>query len=481
MGVETMGLFTRKQRDFAEAVSRLAYCNPFLSERIEYEREALGADFSEKQAVWNILPGLEFNQPNVLEINRRLKDLVDALAAKLRKGTSASDDELLLYEDLVLFLLYHRFLGHFLGVSSELTGPGLKGKRIRFFKNFHDDAMGYFSLDAIRLPAADELHHIFACFFQIRRAFFQIFNNIIGASAPVVRLRAMVWQSIFTHNMRRYRRALYDRMGDITTLITGPSGTGKELVARAIGLARYIPFDPETTKFNEDLAEDFLPLNLSALSPTLIESELFGHRRGSFTGAISDRQGWLEVCPPMGTVFLDEIGDLDPTIQVKLLRVLQDRKYQRLGESKDRIFKGKIIAATNRDLAKDMQEGRFRADLYYRLCSDLIVTPSLHDGVKDTDEELHNLVIFLTKRLVGDEGPDLAAEVLAWIDKNLGRGYPWPGNIRELEQCVTNVLIRKEYRPAALRSKGASGGLANDVLAGTLRKPPAGWASTAAP
>src|SRR4030095_14042265 len=112
------------------------------------------------------------------------------------------------------------------------------------------------------------------------------------------------WQSISTHDMRRYRRGLYARMGDVATLISGPSGTGKELVARAIGLARYIPFDRARHALAEDFAGSFHALALSALSPTLIESELFGHRRGAFTGALEDRAGWLEVCPPMGTRFL---------------------------------------------------------------------------------------------------------------------------------------------------------------------------------
>ena len=131
-----------------------------------------------------------------------------------------------------------------------------------------------------------EASHLFACFFQIRRAFDLIFRHIIGASRPAANLRATVWQSIFTHDMRRYRRSLYRRMHDVTTLVTGPSGTGKELVARAIGLSRYIPFDPDREMFVADLDGSFHALNLSALSPTLIESELFGHRKGAFTGAL---------------------------------------------------------------------------------------------------------------------------------------------------------------------------------------------------
>ena len=109
---------------------------------------------------------------------------------------------------------------------------------------------------------------------------------------PAARLRGAVWQSIFTHDMRRYRRSLYRRMGAITTLVTGPSGTGKELVARAVGMSRYIPFDAKTQTFSAGFRGAFHTLNLSALSPTLIESDLFGHRRGAYTGALEDRAGW---------------------------------------------------------------------------------------------------------------------------------------------------------------------------------------------
>src|SRR5262249_54292501 len=154
---------------------------------------------------------------------------------------------------------------------------------------------------------------------------------------------------------------------DITTLITGPSGTGKDLVAEAIGLSRYIPFDPKRQCFEEDFGGAFHPVNLAALPSELIESELFGHCKGSFTGAVQDRAGWLEICKGTHSVFLDEIGDLAPALQVKLLRVLQNRTFQRVGETTIRRFEGKVIAATNRDLGLEVQAGRFRRDLYYRL------------------------------------------------------------------------------------------------------------------
>src|SRR5260370_14529610 len=193
---------------------------------------------------------------------------------------------------------------------------------------------------------------------------------------PAARLRAAVWQSIFTHDMRRYRRTLYARMRDFAEVGTGASGTGKELVAGAIAQSRYLPFDDKKLLFADDAAS-FFPINLSALSPTLVESELFGHRRGAFTGAVGDRKGWLETCTQFGSVFLDELGDLDPTIQVKLLRVIETRTFHAVGDTATRQFQGKLIAATNRDLAAGIRDARVREDLYYPLCSDHIATPSI--------------------------------------------------------------------------------------------------------
>jgi len=272
--------------------------------------------------------------------------------------------------------------------------------------------------------------------------------------------------------MRYCRRTLYSRMGDFTTLISGASGTGKELVARAIGLSRFIPFDPDKQRFADDLADSFHALNLSALSSTLIESELFGHRRGAFTGAVSDRAGWFEVCRPLGAVFLDEIGELDVSIQVKLLRVLQTRAFQRLGESTDRTFDGKLIVATNQDLLAKIADGSFREDFYYRICSDIITTPSLREQLDDSPEDLGNLVLHLTQRIAGENAQELAADIERWIIKNLGADYAWPGNVRELEQCVRNLIIRRDYQPRSPAKNALAADarerLAAEFLAGSL-------------
>jgi len=463
-----MALFTPAERRFVEAASCLVYCNPFLPRRIEAEREALGADFVETGPVWNVFSDPETNRPNLMALRDRVEALAPVARERLAGGASAGEKELVLYEDLILYLLYYRTqeaLRH--GVVA-----GADGKRKQNFAGVYrahaDAAEQFLQIPEVRLPTAYDATHLFACFFQMRRAFLLIFDQIVGRSIPMARLRASVWQSIFTHDMRRYQRVMHSRMGDFTTLIVGESGTGKELVAAAVALSRYVPFDARRGAFAEDYANLFHPLNLSALSPTLIESELFGHRRGAFTGALEDRAGWLETCRPLGSVFLDEIGELDPQIQVKLLRVLQARTFQRLGDTQGRHFAGKIIAATHRDLAAEMRGGGFRQDFYYRLCSDIVTTPPLREQLAERPEDLHNMVAFLVRRIAGEEASGLSDEVEEWIEGNLGRAYGWPGNFRELEQCVRNVIIRGEYRPSAAAPRSEAEALAGALGEGRL-------------
>ncbi len=444
-----MALFDDADRHFAETISRLSYCNPFLPERLQREREALGDAFCDEGSVWSKRQDVDDRRKNI----ERLHDCSAALVQKTRdqiaQGHAASERELVLYEDLTLYWLYHRYREPFRDLLDNASRKPGKPLKASFWRDYLRDFETYLAMPGRTLPTGHDPAHLFACFFQLRRAFQHIFEYVLGSSMPAARLRATIWQSIFTHDMRRYRRILFRHMGDFTTLVTGPSGTGKELVARAIGFSRYIPFDVKLEQF-DDFAESFSALNLSALSPTLIESELFGHCRGAFTGAVADRAGWLEVCRPLGTVFLDEIGELDAAIQVKLLRVLQTRTFQRLGETVTRRFEGKIISATNRDLAKELQAGRFREDFFYRLCSDLIAAPTLREQLADAPDDLRNLIHFLVERVVGQDDYELAAEVEAWIHDQLGPDYAWPGNMRELEQCVRNVAIRGHYRPPPL-------------------------------
>jgi transcriptional regulator with PAS, ATPase and Fis domain len=327
----------------------------------------------------------------------------------------------------------------------------------------------FFAIEGVEFPFDLDPAHTLAWGFQIRRAFHHVFFQIFGSSMPIAELRGNVWRAIFTHDVERYRRSLYLRMSDIPALVLGESGTGKELVARAIGLSRYIPFDVDKMCFAADYADGFQAVNLAALSSSLIESELFGHRKGAFTGAVEDREGWLESCGPHGTIFLDEIGDLDPAIQVKLLRVLQSRTFQRIGETTERRFEGKIVAATNEDLERGIREGRFREDLYYRLCANVIEMPTLRQQIAQGEGELERLVGVVSKRIAGDEGEGLAEEVIRFIRADLPEDYPWPGNVRELEQCVRSVLVQGTYSPPRRTPPGEgdldAGSIAPSLLA----------------
>ena len=450
-------ILSKAERSFLSAVSHLVYGNPFLPEWVESERRALGDDFEEGGQVWSIpVEDPERPRANLWKIVERLEPICVRVAQQLASGTAASAHEadLTLYEDACLHVLYHRYYSRFLQASFGATAENSAG-RWRFYREFRADWDGFFSIPGVQLPGGHEPAHTFACFRQIQCAFDQTYRDIIGNSLPAARLRAAVWQSIFTHDMRRYRRTLYARMREFATLITGPSGTGKELVARAIANSGYVPFDERRMAFADEGASLFFPINISALPSTLVESELFGHRRGAFTGAVGDRKGWLETCSPLGSVFLDELGDLDPAIQVKLLRVIETRTFHAVGDTGSRPFQGKLIAATNRDLHEEMHRGRFREDLYYRLCSDQIVTPPLAEQLRDSPRVLPELLLYMARRVVGAEAPKLAAEVGAWIEEHLPKDYPWPGNYRELEQCVKNVLIRRDYRPWVPPSAGA--------------------------
>jgi DNA-binding NtrC family response regulator len=447
--------FTAEEREFATAVQRMSAANPFLPERIDSERAALGADFEEREADWNTRAPSPEPSPNHAKLMQRCVRIADRVRANWPKSGRIARGDVELYEALVGFWLYQIYSGRF----DAFILPALEGRiaeRAEFYPAFRADVEARYGLPGVsEAIGVQEAPHLFASAFQIRRAFHNIFGPLVGSSPPMARLRAGIWQSIFTHDLIRYRRILYDRIGDFATLVTGPSGTGKELVARAIALSRYIPYEPKRGGFAGKFTAGFFPLNLAALSPTLIESELFGHRRGAFTGALADRAGWMEVCPPAGAVFLDEIGEVETGIQVKLLRVLQSRTFQPLGGTETRRFEGKIIAATNRDLAVEIRAGRFREDFYYRLCSDQLTTPTLREQLDAAPAEIENLVAHIATRLLGEEGADrFTRTALAWIEKNLGANYTWPGNFRELEQCVRNLVLRGEYRPAGPLLRG---------------------------
>lgn len=207
-----------------------------------------------------------------------------------------------------------------------------------------------------------------------------------------------------------------------TVLITGESGTGKELIARCIHNN-----SPRSQRV-------FIPVNCAALSPALIESELFGHERGAFTGAVGQHTGRFERAHG-GTLFLDEIGELDAGLQAKLLRVLQDKMFERVGGTRQITADVRIIAATNRDLKQDVTEGRFREDLYYRLNIFPIELPPLRERPAD----IRRLARFFLERSAKELGK--SSLVLSPEAENVLMAYAWPGNVRELENTMERLAI----------------------------------------
>lgn len=433
---------------FVQAVEKIIFCNPLLPERIALEQEALGEAYLPTERPWNVFLASPEDDPNLRTLVIRASEIAERCRRKLAEKPRVSEREAALYFHFICFYFYYRYREDFDHLIREAYATGAPTTRPAFFKTSQDEIRSFLHCGDYQVPSSFSYEHMFAFAFQIRRAFHHIFHFIIGTSPAATALRARIWQCIFTHDMERYLRSLFHRMSDIITLVTGPSGSGKELVAQAIARSRYIPLDPVNGHFQQDFMDTFYPVNLTALTPTLIESELFGHRKGSFTGALADHPGYLETCGAHGTVFLDEIGDVAASIQVKLLRVLQTRRFHRLGDTHPLSFDGKVIAATNRDLSAAIGEGNLRQDFYYRLCADRIETPSLAAILAGNPGELVYLVQHIAGKVAGEEEADtLCREVCSWVEEKMDPAYSWPGNFRELEQCVRNVMVHRDYHP----------------------------------
>lgn len=209
----------------------------------------------------------------------------------------------------------------------------------------------------------------------------------------------------------------------VPVLVLGETGTGKELVAKA--LHQYSPF----------AASPFVAVNCGAIPDSLLESELFGHKKGAFTDAHSDRKGALATADG-GTVFLDEIGEVSPAFQVKLLRFLQDGLVRPLGSDKPMPVRVRVVAATNRDLAELVQQGAFRADLYFRLAAYEIRLPPLRQRVSDIPDLVEHFRRKIAAELGMESTTSATPEVLSIL-----ASHPWPGNVRELEQVLRRMLI----------------------------------------
>ncbi|MET0515894.1 MAG: sigma-54 dependent transcriptional regulator [Nitrospiraceae bacterium] len=319
------------------------------------------------------------------------------------------------------------------------------------------------AVDAMKLGAADYLSKPF----DIEELRIVVDRTLSSKELEreVRQLRAQVVQRYAFHNLigkSPSMQEIYAKIEQVadsrtTVLVTGESGTGKELVAKAI-------------HYNSSRRErPFVALNCAALPETLIESELFGHEKGSFTDATARRVGQFELANS-GTLFLDEIGDLSATTQAKLLRVLQEREFNRIGGVQPIKVDVRIITATNKNLDELVRKGLFREDLYYRINVIALFLPPLRERGEDIPLLAKH---FLVKRIEEEKRPaqEFSKDSLELISR-----YPWPGNVREMENIVEQAfiwsrgchVITPEHLPAMLRTDTRSTSLRDDTLAGRL-------------
>jgi DNA-binding NtrC family response regulator len=441
-----------EDRAFLEAVADAAFANPFSERRDELDRAIAGgaADASREQ--------------NLAVVLEKVREFIRWQDAESRVAlTDFEPEDRMLVEQTYLFEMFHRYIDALDRLIQEQQAKGAEPLRVPFAKQVLSE-MGR------RGMGVKEARIYFAMFYQLRRAYYFLSTSLAGRCPSLRELRLALWNNVFTRDTRRYVMHLWDRMEDFSTLLLGETGTGKGAAASALGRSGFIPYDAERGCFTESFVQSFVAINLSQFPEGLIESELFGHKKGAFTGAMEAHEGVFARCSPHGAIFLDEIGDVSIPTQIKLLKVLQDREFSPVGSHERRRFSGRVIAASNRCIDELRVRKLFRDDFFYRLCSDLIEVPPLRQRLAEDPGELDDLLAVTLRRILGDvdDLPDLAVFVKDAIGRTLGPDYAWPGNVRELEQCVRRILLTHTYAGDSRPRQAAGDALRDGIEAGTL-------------
>lgn len=425
----TAARLSSSERQFFKRFTDAMLANPF-GEETPWLKALLPHSTASKQ-----LPQVHFLKRLQPTLDKRLTKLDERGLIQLRDFLG-SDRELMVFA--YLLQIYLRFVDDLDALILHQMEAGDRPVAVSFANRL----LGQLEKRGF---SDDESVRYFELFFQLRRAYHFIAHDLAGNSSSMKQLRKNLWSNVFTHDLPVYHRRLWDRMEDFSTLLLGETGTGKGAAAAAMGRAGPIAFDRQKGRFVDSFSAIFVAANLSQFSEELIESELFGHRKGAFTGAVDHYQGLFAQCSPQGVLFLDEIGDLSTHVQIKLLQVLQERIYSPVGSHTHERFSGRIIAATNHSLDTLRTKGKFRDDFYYRLCSDVIILPSLRQRVAESSSELETLVAHLIRRLIGRAETNIAGIILETLEQDLPSDYPWPGNVRELEQAIRRIMLTGHY------------------------------------
>lgn len=419
-------------------LAEIIFSNPFSTDWAQMER-ILGKSLKPVKSLG------DHHFAAIIPILKERLQQLESIGINNIQDLQGEDRRLLEY--LFLFQVYYQFADQFEQLINDQIAKGNEPIEVPFAPEIisHLQNRGLTEHAALRY---------LALFYQLRRAHYFINHALVGDCQSMKRLRHALWNNIFTRDVRLYADHLWDRMEDFSTLLLGETGTGKGAAAAAMGRSGLIPFNPKTRCFRYSFMETFVAINLSEFPESLIESELFGHRKGAFTGAIDHHKGIFERCSAHGALFMDELGDISVPVQIKLLNVLQDRKFTPVGSREQRRFEGRVIGATNRPLMELRKRGQFRDDLFYRLCSDVIEVPRLQARLAESPDELQLLVTQLVSRMTGELGLELVEPLLTTLKKKVPANYAWPGNVRELEQVIRRIIINGQYEAGI--STGAS-------------------------
>ena len=438
------------ERDIFRLVDQAAFSNPFTIERHELYKNVAGHKIVE-------FKGLSLEQ----QLIRSAAESTHRHLYPLRKTNKANikfytGEDRTLIESAQLFDIFHRYVG----LQNQLIEAQIAAGDKPLSGPYGREVTGELIEAGFN---ADEAGNYFAFFYQLQRAYVFIRDKLVGNSASMHKLRSHLWETVFTCDTRRFGTKLWDRMEDFSTLFLGETGTGKGAAASAVGQSGFIPYDLKNERFTDSFLKNFIPINLSQYPESLIESELFGHTKGSFTGAVADHLGIFSQCRPHGIIFLDEIGDVSIQTQVKLLQILQDRTFTALGSYEKLRFPGRVVAATNKPIDDLRKSGSFREDFYYRLCSDIVTIPTLKQRIEEDPEELDLLVNNLLTRIQGEDNKNLAEEITNIIRQKVAPEFQWRGNVRELEQAIRRIILTGEYESNHLREENKAEKLAEEI------------------
>jgi DNA-binding NtrC family response regulator len=420
-------LFGTRRMRFLFPASFLYWTNPFEPTFSALQAFALGMVRHDGGAVEEREPAEQL-APDAGKLFDEMADAADAI----RGGLEVDDDDAEVQQGVAIFALFTRYGRELQGVIDD------KGVDAPFYGRFAEDHARVLGHGRTTAPAAPLL---FELFYQARRAFHFISTRFRGPAPCVAAVRAALWKANLGGDVRAYAGGGYQRMDATPVLITGETGTGKESAAQCVGWSRFVPFDARVRRFALPYDADFHARSVVEAAGGLVESALFGHKKGSFTGAAGDAIGCLAQPREHGTLFLDEIGELPKHVQAKLLRPLESREYVPVGETKPHRILGRLVFATHRDLLAMCRAGAFRPDLYERINAVVVRLPPFRQILAEAPESLAVYVAGMVAEKVAPEGrAHWTARVVRSIEEQSPR-YAWRRNLRELRNYTHRFVL----------------------------------------